>query len=235
MPEIPFDVVLPILIVGAVFLVLFLIFGVPFLIRVYIKSTGELANAKILEMHYGRGAVYSGSEYNHTLVSQKIILKLEVHPNNSTSFMAEDRFMAKARDMMKLRPGVNIQVRFLEGNHNRVVCLPETATASTDAPLGARASMAIADLMSSGSAMSPEEVLKAFEAQGIHSQPMMAAEDILKTFQVQGMQFQPTVSQDDPKTRLEKLKSMLDEGLITRQEFNAKKSGDSFQNVNFRL
>jgi hypothetical protein len=64
---------------AAVFLILFLIFGVPFIRRQWIKSNGELASATILEVRYGRGAVYSGG-YNHSLVSQTVILKLEVHP-----------------------------------------------------------------------------------------------------------------------------------------------------------
>ncbi len=202
------DNVLPFLIIGVVLLILFLIYGVPFLIRTYVKSTGELADATIIDFRSGRGAVYSGSEYNHQLVAQKIILKLEVHPKNGAPYVTEDRFMAKAMDLMKLRPGCNIQVRVAAGNPKRVVCLPETVTASASAPVEARASVAIANLVANaknnGSGMSPEDVMKAFQAQGIRSRPM--------------------TTPDDPKAKLEQLKEMLNSGLITQQEFEAKKA-----------
>jgi len=207
-PLINFDillgVVLPALIAAGVLLVLFIVFVLPAITRGQIKRTGDLANATILELRYGRGVVYSGSEYNHNVVSQNIILKLEIHPSMGAPYTAEDRFMAKGADLMKLQPGANIQVRVSPRNPQKVACLPETVTAPANSPVAARAGLAMADLLSRGSSMSPEEVLKAFQEHGIQSRPMTQS--------------------DDPKARLEKLKELLNSGLITQQEYEAKKA-----------
>jgi hypothetical protein len=194
---------LPILILIIILLVVIVIIILPRIRREVIKKSGELANATILEVSYGRGAVYSGGNDNN-LVSQHTILKLEVRPQVGSTYITEDHFMASAMDMMKLRPGCLIQVRVNKDNPQQVVSLPETVTAPANAPLEARANLAIANLIAQGGSMSPEDVRKAMENQGIHSRPM------------------PTI-QDDPKAKLEKLKEMLNAGLITPQEYETKK------------
>ncbi len=195
---------IPIGIIGLLILALFLFFGIPFIMRQSIKATGELANARILEVRYGRGTVYTGGEHSNSVSSQKVILKLEVHPANGNPYVTEDRFMAKAADLLKLKPGCDMQVRFAKGNPSRVVSLPGTISASADAPMAARAGIAIANLVAQGKAAKPEEVLRALQEQGIRTRPMS----------------QP----DDPKARLEKLREMLNSGLISQQEFEAKKA-----------
>jgi hypothetical protein len=178
-----------------------LMYLLPVLTRQIIKSSGELANAVILEVNHGKNAVYSG---DRNLTAQELIIKLEVQPANGPAYQAQDRFMANTLDMMKLRAGCDLQVRVSKSNPAKVVCLPETIRASANAPLESRASLAMASLVANNGKASPEDVRKAFEAQGIRQRPQPEA--------------------DDPKAKLEKLKDMLDSGLITQTEFEAKKA-----------
>lgn len=202
-----FTILVVALAIGIPFFIVFLWLGLPPIIRWYIKSTGQRARAVILEAHSGRGAIYSGSEYNHHLVAQKMILKLEVHPTNGATYIAEDRFMVKAMDLMKLTSGCDVQVYIARNNPKWVVSLPETITASPNASVQARANLAMANLAQQaahGGGMSPQDVMNALQAQGLHTHPMS--------------------STDDPKAKLEKLKDMLNSGLITQQEYDIKKN-----------
>lgn len=187
--------------------ILFLFLGLPPLLRLYVRSTGTRASATILEKRYGRGTMYSGSEYNHNVVAQKIILKLEVHPADAAAYVAEDRFMAKGMDNMRLNVGCDVQVSIARNNPKRVVVLPETVTASPNAPVQARAGLAMANFaeqVAHGGAAGPEQVMAALRAQGVRTSTPAAP--------------------DDPKAKLEKLQEMLNAGLITQQEFAAKRA-----------
>ena len=199
---------LPVLIFGGILLILFLFLGLPPLLRMYVKSTGKRASATILEKHYGRGSVYSGSSYNHNLIAQKVILKLEVHPADAAAYIAEDRFLAKSMDDMRLNVGCDLQVSIARNNPKRVVSLPETVTASAYAPVQARAGLAMANLaeqVAHGGSAGPEQVMAALQAQGVRTVTPPTA--------------------DDPKAKLEELKELLNSGLITQQEFETKKAG----------
>ena len=141
------------------------------------------------------------------MVSQKIILKLEVHPSNGAPYIAEDRFMAKSMDVMRLNEGCDVQVSVARNHPKWVVCLPETVTASPNAPVQARASLAMADFaeqVSRGGSTDPQQVMEALRARGVRTSTLAAP--------------------DDPKAKLEKLKEMLTEGLITQKEYEAKKA-----------
>ncbi len=196
--------------IGGVLLLVFLIYGLKPLIRWYIKSTGEAARATILDVNMGKWVVYSGSEYSGNVQSQQVILKLEVHPNNGAVYVAEDKFMARAMDLMRLRQGCDIQVRIASNNPKRVVCLPETVTAPAGSPVQARAGLAMADFaeqVARGGSFGTEQVMEALRAQGIVPAAMPSMPGV----------------QGDPKERLAKLKEMLDSGLISPQEYEAKK------------
>ena len=193
------------LISGIVLLVL-LIFGLPPLLRYYVKSTGEPAKATILEKRFGRWIMYSGSEYSRNVSAQQVILKLEVHPTNGMLYIAEDKFMAKAMDLLRLNVGCDIQVRIARNNPKRVVCLPNTVVASSNAPVQARAGLAVANF-----------------AEQVSRGGLAGAEQVREALQAQGIQAVLPITQDDPKAKIEKLKDMLDSGLITQQEFETKK------------
>ena len=188
------------LFVGTLLLILLLSFGMTPLTRWWVRRTGEPAQAVILDCQTRKGAMYSGESQ---LVAQNITLKVEVHPTSGTIYPAEDRFMARAMDLMKLRPGCHLEVRIDRRRPNRVVCLPETVTAPAEAPLDARANLAIAELIASGHT-SPEDVRRAFETHGVRTQPVPSVEN--------------------PQARLQKLQDMRIAGLITQQEYDAKKA-----------
>jgi len=122
-------------------------------------------------------------------------------------YVAEDRFMAKAMDMLRLNAGCDIQVRIARHNHKRIVCLTETLTAPSNAPVEARSGLAMADIavkVSRGEVTGTQQMLDALKAQGI-----FPAEQV--------------VEPGNPKAKIEMLKNMLDNGLITQQEFENKK------------
>ncbi len=201
---------LPILIVGIVFFILFLFLGLPPLLRMYIKSTGERTLATILEKRYARGTIYSGRGQNSNVIAQNIVLKLEVHPINGATYIAEDRFMAKSMEIMRLSEGCDLQVSIARNNPKWVVSLPETVTASPNASVQARAGLAMANFaeqVAHGGATGPEQVMAALRAQGVRPYTPPAPS-----------------TQADPKAKLEKLKEMLNSGLITQQEFETKKA-----------
>lgn len=189
-------------------LLIFLIFGLNPLIRHTIKSTGIPGTAKILECRFGKWVVYSGSEYNHSVSSQQVILKLEVHPSDGTlAYIAEDKFMAKAIDVMRLIPGCELQVYISRNNPQKVVCDPKTVRASHNAPAQAGIGLAMADIAQraiQGESVSPDQVMDMLRSQGIQTSP-------------------PPLVVDDTRSKLEQLKAMLSEGLITQEEFEAKK------------
>jgi hypothetical protein len=194
-------------IIGGIALLVFLIFGLPPLMRYYVKLTGEPARATILEIRFGRWTAYSGSGSSQSVTAQRVILKLEVHPANAMPYTAEDKFMAKAMDLLRLNQGCDLQVRIARHNPKRVVCLPDTLTASSSAPLEARGGLAMANLaeqVSRGKVAGPQQVLDALGAHGIFPADL-------------------PVTPADPKAKIEMLKNMLDSGLITQQEFEDKK------------
>jgi hypothetical protein len=190
-------------VVGVTLLAL-LIIASPRLLRSYVISTGQPARAIILEKRLGRWATYS-KEDGGNLLAQQLILKLQVHPPQGAPYVAEDKFMAKLIDLRRLNEGCDVQVRIARNNPQRVVCLPETVAASPNAPVAARAGLAMANFAEQASRGGPagaEQAVEALRAQGIQARPM---------------------AQEDPKAKLAKLKEMLDSGLITPQEFEAKK------------
>jgi len=193
------------IIIGFVLLI-FLIFGFSPLMRYYVRSTGTPARATILGKRSGRWVSYSGSEHNGSVTAQQVILKLEVHPDNAMPYIAEDKFMAKALDLMCLNEGCDIQVYIARNNPKRVVCLPDTVVASPDAPVQARTGVALADLAKQISRAGPT-----------------GAEQVIEALRAQGIQAAAPLAQPDTKAKLAELKGMLDSGLITQQEFEAKK------------
>ncbi len=126
------------------FLGFFIYIGVPgTLYRWHIKSTGERARAVILERHHGGLEMYTGGdEYGHggQLTSRQIVLKLEVHPNNGATYIAEDRFWVNAMYARRLTPGSEMQVVISRNNPKRVVSMPETLHTSANASAKARIS-----------------------------------------------------------------------------------------------
>jgi Short C-terminal domain/Protein of unknown function (DUF3592) len=194
-------VVIPIFLI----LALFLIFGVPALIRRNIKATGELANATILDVNCG----YSRGRYSGEFLDQNITLKLEVHPTNGIIFTTKDRFKAEGKYIMNLRAGNTIQVKVSKANPKKVVSLPETAPAF--------ASMSKEGLRGIG--MSSLAALT--ERGGAAGQRATA---ILEVLEKQGISSQSVGIVNDPKVELEKLKEMLISGLITQSEFDNKKA-----------
>ena len=198
-------VVIPIVLI----LALFLIFGVPALIRGNIKrnieATGELANATILDVNCG----YTRGRYSGEFLDQNITLKLEVHPTNGVNFTTEDRFKAEGKYIMNLRAGNTIQVKVSKANPKQVVSLPETAPTF--------ASMSKEGLLGIG--MSSLAALT--ERGGAAGQRATA---ILEVLEKQGISSQPVGIGNDPKVELEKLKEMLISGLISQSEFDNKKA-----------
>ena len=127
-------IILAIILMG--FTGFFVYIGVPgMIVRWYIKSTGESAQAIILERHMGNLSMYTGGdEYSAgKLSSQQIVLKLEVHPNNGATYAAEDRFWATPYGISQMTPGRQMQVVIARSNPKRVVSIPETLTASPNA------------------------------------------------------------------------------------------------------
>jgi hypothetical protein len=190
-------------VVGVTLLAVLILAG-PRLLRSYVISTGAPARATILQKRLGRWATYS-KEDGGNMLAQQVILSLQVYPAQGAPYVAEDTFMAKMIDLRRLNEGCDIQVRIARNNPQRVVCLPETVAASANAPVAARAGVAMANFA--------EQVARGGPA---------GAEHAVAALQAQGIQPRPLV-QDDPKAKIAKLKEMLDSGLITPQEFEAKK------------
>ncbi len=189
---------------------LFFMFGFEPMTRSIIISNGNHARAKILGKKLGNWTMGSDGHDGRNVTAQQVILKLEVHPDDALTYVCEDKFMAKAKDLVMLNEGCDIQVVISKSNPMRVVCLPETVTASLDAPVQARAGMAMADLIDQaahGQVPTTEQVLASLQAQGV------------KTTSFVDNSSQP----GDPKTALTTLKAMLDAGLINQQEFDTKK------------
>lgn len=240
-----------ILIVGILIvlsLIFFFAFGYQPMVREIIKSTGTPARARILEQKYGNLIITNGSNYNQSINRQKVTLKLEVHPTDAMPFICEDRFLANPEDLMRLSPGCDVQVMIAQNNPHKVVCLPETVTASADAPAGARANVALADIVEQavqGVAPSTDQVLEALKTQGFQTSfttsnfgsltpdQQRRVEDALKhlgqnpgmaqVVDIKGIKTNVVTHSSDPKETLEKLKEMLDSGLITSQEYEDKK------------
>jgi hypothetical protein len=192
--------------IGAIALLVFLFFGLPPLLRYYVRSTGQPAKATILQIRFGRWTVHSGGEHSQNVSAQQVILRLEVHPPNDAPYIAEDKFMAKALDLMRLNEGCEIQVFIARNNPKRVVCLPNTVTAASNAPVAARAGLAMASF-----------------AEQASRGGLVGAEQVLEALRAQGIQPAPPVAEDDPQVKIEKLKDMLNSALITQAEFESKK------------
>jgi hypothetical protein len=208
----------------------FLIYGLNPMIRSSIKASGIPAKAKILEQRLGRMAVYSGDEYSNTVSSQQVILKLQVYPPNGAPYIAEDKFMAKALDLMRLTAGCELTVYIAKGNPQKVVCDPKTVSASLSAPVGARAGMAMADLASQttwNSVPDLNQVMDALKAHGVQGVPpvMPGMPPAVPGYPQNIPGYPPSIpgAQEDTKAKMENLKAMLESGLITQQEFDAKK------------
>jgi hypothetical protein len=187
-------------------LIIFLFFGLEPSTRYFVRKTGQPARAVILERRYGRWATYTGSEHNASMTSQQVILKLEVHPLNDMPYTAEDKFMAKGLDMLRLSPGCEIQVAIAKNNPKRVVCLPETVSAPADASAQARTGLAMADIA--------EQVARGGSA---------SQEQVLQVLQAHGVQTSTPSPQENTRAKLEELKAMLDAGLIDQSDFDSKK------------
>ena len=128
-------IILAVILLG--FLGFFVYIGVPgMIVRWYIKSTGEPARAIILARNMGDLEMYSGgNEYGHggQLTSRQVVLKLEVHPNNGITYVAEDRFWATPFSITQMTPGRELQVVIARNNPKRVVSMPETIVALPNA------------------------------------------------------------------------------------------------------
>jgi hypothetical protein len=237
---------------GAVLLfivLIFLIFGLEPLTRMIIKSSGIPARAKILEKKFGKWVMYSGGEYNQNVTGQQLVLKLEVHPQNEMPYICEDKFMAKPVDLMRLNEGCELQVMISKSNPQKVVCLPDTATAPEGASSQTRAGAALADIVEQaihGEVPTTDQVLDALKSQGFQTTSFTTTnfsaltpdqqhkvEEALKmagqnpgmaqVLRTQGMKTSVVTNVSDPKDTLEKLKEMLDSGLISQSEYDQKK------------
>jgi hypothetical protein len=194
---------IPVLLV-AVVVIIILAIAWPYISRALTKTTGEPAEATILEKTMGKRKAY-GSE--NALTAQEVILKLDVRPTGRAPYQAEIKFMAGVMEDMRLQPGYIVQVKIAKGNPNNIAVLAETSKPGPNASSAARAQVAMANLadqVSHGGKANAQNVMAAMQAEGVRSRPM--------------------VTPDDPKEKLEKLKEMLTAGLITQKEFETKKA-----------
>lgn len=120
--------IIPTLCVASIFLVIFLIYGLPIATRLYVRFTGEVAYAKVLK-------VKTGPSLTHSWLGMKeVTANLEVHPQNGEPYVTEDRYVTWKMDFFPLRPKCIVQVRVASGNSKRVVCIPDTLCDLTDEP-----------------------------------------------------------------------------------------------------
>ena len=99
-----------------------------------IKSNSEPAKATILEIKKIGSGFESGGTFGSTrdLVNatkdyQPVWVKLEVHPNSGTSYIASDRFNAEMGFVDFITAGAEMQVAVSRLNRYWVAALPETA------------------------------------------------------------------------------------------------------------
>lgn len=99
-----------------------------------IKMNGETARATILEIKKIGSGFEAGGTFGSTrdLVNatkdyQPVWVKLEVHPNNGTSYIASDRFNAEMGFLDFIFAGAEMQVAVSRLNRYWVAALPETA------------------------------------------------------------------------------------------------------------
>lgn len=109
-----------------------------------IKLNSDPAKATILEIKKIGSGFESGGAFgtrrdmiNATKDYQPVWVKLEVHPKNSASYIASDRFNAEAFFLRDITAGAEMQVAVSRLNRGWVVALPETARhPQTDHPVG---------------------------------------------------------------------------------------------------
>lgn len=191
-------------IIGGVVLMLLWFFGQQALSPIrnwLIKSNSDPAKATILEIKKIGLGFESGGTFgsrrdlvNATKDYQPVWVKLEVHPNNGTSYIAHDRFNAGMGFMRDITAGAEMQVAVSRLNRYWVAALPETA----------RRSQQDNQSMAKGPSAS-------FQGSGINMQGP-------------GIFISGNNPPNDPKAELEKLKEMLNSGLITQQDYEKKKN-----------
>ncbi len=167
-----------------------------------IKSNSDPAKATILEIKkigsgFESGSTSGGSRrdlVNATKDYQPVWVKLEVHPNNGTSYIASDRFNAETLFLRDITAGAEMQVAVSRLYRYWVVALPETA----------RRSQQDNQSVAKGPSVS-------FQGSGINMQGP-------------GIFMAGNNPANDPKAELGKLKEMLDSGLITQQDYEKKKN-----------
>lgn len=120
--------IIPTLCIASIFLVIFLIYGLPVVTRLYVRFTGETAYAKVLK-------VKTVPSLTHSWLGMKeVTAELEVHPQNGDPYVTEDRHVTWTMDFFPLRPGCVVQVRVASGNPKHVVSIPDTLCDLTDEP-----------------------------------------------------------------------------------------------------
>ncbi len=107
--------------------IMFWAYGLTPILHWFIKANGETAKAIILESRDAGWGWYSGSRYSQSLVFQPVKVKLEVHPNNGSPYIAQDRFNANHEYYRFIQPGAEIQVSIASFNPQWVASWPETA------------------------------------------------------------------------------------------------------------
>jgi len=119
-----FIIVVAGLVIGALYYLW--VFLAPLLRKWLIKLNSERAKAIILEVkEIGNGYIVR-SNMTSTYTVQPVRVKLEVHPNTGSPYIAYDRFKAKGRYFLPV--GGEMQVEVSRFNPHWVVALPETTT-----------------------------------------------------------------------------------------------------------
>ena len=173
--------------------------GLPIL-RSLIMSNSEQTKAVILEAKEVGIAYSSRTNMTSLSVVQPVRVKVEVHPNNGAPYIATFRFDAKGP--YSLPVGAEMQVKVSRFNRGWVDPVPGTVVESP----GQRTNERLRDgqNMLKGSAVS-------MSGSGI-------------SMSGPGISISGVGSPNDPKAELEKLKEMLNSGLITQQDYEKKKS-----------
>jgi hypothetical protein len=198
-----FFIVVAGLVIGALYYLW--VFLTPLLRKGLIKLNSERAKAIILEVkEIGNGYIVR-SNMTSTYTVQPVRVKLEVHPNTGSPYIAYDRLKAKGRYFLPL--GGEMQVEVSRFNPHWVVSLPETTTHEGEQSQKAEL-LKVKEMLASGSITSQDYTKKVQEIF-----PGMSGISSISSGQ----------SANDPKAELGKMKEMLDSGLITQQDYEKKK------------
>ena len=196
----------------------------PPVLHLLIKLSSEQTKAIILEIkNAGQGFAersYSGMQTNFDYSTfQPVRVKLEVHPINGTPYITHDRFTLH-NSSYELKPGAEIQVAVSRLNPRWVASLLETARYNGEQSPKAELLKA-KEMLRSGTITQQEYEKKVQEIFPSMSGISMSGPGI--SMSGPGISISGGQSNNDPKAELEKLKEMLNSGLITQQDYEKKK------------